>query len=46
MSLEGRRIVFTGSCSKMRLDMIKEARDVGLVVQASISAKMDWLVCG
>ena len=46
MSLEGKRIVFTGSCSKLRVDMIKGAREAGLVVQVGISSKMDWFVCG
>ena len=46
MSLEGKKIVFTGSCSKSRVDMIQEARAAGLIVHIGISSKMDLLVCG
>ena len=46
MSLEGKRIVFTGSCSKMRPDMIQEARAAGLIVLSMPHSKMDLLVCG
>ena len=46
MSLEGKRIVFTGSCSKLRIDMIQEARAAGLLVLSMPHSKMDLLVCG
>ena len=46
MSLEAKKIVFTGKLSKRRDAMEKEAREAGLIVQIGISSKMDWLVCG
>ena len=46
MSLEEKRIVFTGRLSKTRDVMRVEARAAGLIVQFFPSAKTDWLVCG
>ena len=46
MSLEGKKVVFTGSCSKLRVDMIQEARAAGLIVLSMPHSKMDLLVCG
>lgn len=46
MSLEGKKIVFTGKLSKERKVMQKEARELGLIVLAYPNPKMDILVCG
>ena len=46
MSLEAKKIVFTGKLSKRRDAMAKEAREAGLIVRISLSDKIDWLICG
>jgi len=46
MSLEEKRIVFTGRLSKTRDAMRVEASAAGLIVQFVPSSKTDWLVCG
>ena len=46
MSLEGKKIVFTGKLSKKRDVMQKEARDLGLIVLSHPNSKVDILVCG
>lgn len=46
MSLEGKKIVFTGKLSKSRDVMEQEARDARLIVLFTPSSKMDLLVCG
>ena len=46
MSLEGKKIVFTGKLSETRDAMQKEARDLGLIVLGYPNSKMDILVCG
>ena len=46
MSLEGKKIVFTGKLSETRNAMQKEARDLGLIVLGYPNSKMDILVCG
>jgi NAD-dependent DNA ligase len=46
MSLEGKKIVFTGKLSKKRDVMQKEARELGVIVLAYPNPKMDILVCG
>ena len=46
MSLEGKRIVFTGKLSETRDAMQKEARALGLIVLSMPNSKVDLLVCG
>ena len=46
MSLEGKKVVFTGSCSKLRVDMIQEAGAAGLIVLSMPHSKMDYWYVG
>ena len=46
MSLEGKKIVFTGKLSKKRDVMQQEAREQGLIVLGYPNSKVDILVCG
>ena len=45
MSIEGKRIMFTGTCSKKRYEMENEARLKGAIIRGVFSKLLDFLVC-
>ena len=46
MSIKGKTILFTGSLSKNRREMIKEAREKGAIVRSGIMRQLDFIVSG
>jgi DNA ligase (NAD+) len=45
-SMAGKKVVFSGTCTKSRSDMNAYAESVGCITQKSVTIDTDYLVCG